>query len=56
MGMLEQLGVKLPLGVVGLYAEPVPKVFSGHRFRPKGAQLIFKKMGILLCSNNSAFP
>ena len=28
--MLEHLGVELPLGVVGLAAEFVPKVCSGH--------------------------
>jgi hypothetical protein len=31
--VLEDLGVKLPLGVVGLGVEPAPKVCSGHRFR-----------------------
>ena len=32
--MLEHLGVELPLGVVGLAAEFVPKVFSGHQLTP----------------------
>lgn len=36
LGVLEHLRVELPLGVVGLCAEPVPKVCSGHRFRPEG--------------------
>jgi hypothetical protein len=31
LGVLEHLGVDLPLGVVGLGTEPVPKVCSGHR-------------------------
>ena len=30
MGMLEHLGVELPLGVVGLGVEFEPKVCSGH--------------------------
>ena len=34
--MLEHLGVKLPLGVVGLGVEPVPEVCSGHRLRLEG--------------------
>ena len=29
LGVLEHLGVKLPLVVVGLGAEPSPKVYSG---------------------------
>jgi len=33
LGLLEHLGVGLPLGVVGMGVEPVPKVFSGHWFR-----------------------
>jgi hypothetical protein len=39
----ELLGVKLPLGVVGLCAEPVPKVFSGHRLRLEGLLQILKQ-------------
>ena len=34
--MLEHLGVELPLGVVGLGAEPVPKVCSAQKLRPEG--------------------
>ena len=36
MGILELLGVRLPLfpSIVGLGAELVPKVSSGHRLRP----------------------
>lgn len=30
LGVLEHLGVELPLGVVGLGVEPAPKVCSGH--------------------------
>jgi hypothetical protein len=30
LGVLEHLGVELPLGVVGLAAEFMPKVSSGH--------------------------
>ena len=36
LGMLEHLGVELPLGVVGLAVEFVPKVCSGHQLRPEG--------------------
>jgi hypothetical protein len=36
LGMLEHLRVKLLLGVVGLGAELVPKVCSGHQLRPEG--------------------
>ena len=36
LGVLEHLGVELPLGVVGLAAEFVPKVCSGHWLRPEG--------------------
>lgn len=32
LGVLEHLGVGLPLGVLGMGAEPVVKVCSGHRF------------------------
>jgi hypothetical protein len=31
LGMLDHLGVELPLGVFGLGVEPAPKVCSGHR-------------------------
>lgn len=33
LGMSEHLGVRLPLGVVGIGVEPAPKVCSGHKFR-----------------------
>jgi hypothetical protein len=33
LGLLELPGVELPLGVVGLAAEFVPKVYAGHRPR-----------------------
>lgn len=36
LGVLEHLGVGLPPGVVGLGAEPVLKVCSGHWFRLEG--------------------
>ena len=35
-GMLEYLGVELPLGVVGLAVEFAPKVCSGHWLRREG--------------------
>jgi len=35
LGVSEHLGVRLPLGVVGVGVEPAPKVCSGHRFRPE---------------------
>ena len=38
LGMLEYPGVELPLGVVGLGMESVPKVCSGHRLRMEGSQ------------------
>jgi hypothetical protein len=38
-GMLECLGVELPLGVVGLAMEFMPKVCSGHQPRLEGALL-----------------
>ena len=34
--MLEHLGAELPLGVVGLAAELIPKVCSTHGSRPEG--------------------
>jgi hypothetical protein len=40
-GILEYLGVQVLLGVVGLSAEIVPKVCSGHWLRPEGVLLIF---------------
>jgi hypothetical protein len=36
LGMLEHLGVKLLLAVVGLAGEFAPKVCSGHQLRPEG--------------------
>jgi hypothetical protein len=36
LGVLEHLGVELPLGVVGLGVEPAPKFFSRHRLRLEG--------------------
>ena len=36
LGVLECLGVELPLGVVGLAVEFVPKVCSEHRPRQEG--------------------
>jgi hypothetical protein len=36
LGVLEHLGVELPLGFVGLAGEFEPKVCSGHEPRPKG--------------------
>ena len=36
LGMIEGLGVELPLGVVGLVVEFMPKVCSGHCLRPEG--------------------
>ena len=35
LGVLEILGVELPLGIVGLAVEFEPKVCSGHRSRPE---------------------
>lgn len=35
-GVLEQLAVGFPLGVMGMGAEPVPKVCTRHRFRLEG--------------------
>ena len=37
--MLEHLGVELPLGVVGLAAESVPKVCSGQWPRLEGTRV-----------------
>lgn len=36
LGKLVHLGVRLPLFVLVLGAEPVPKVCSGHWLRPEG--------------------
>lgn len=36
LGILEQLGVLISLGVVGVGVEPAFEVCSGHRFRPEG--------------------
>ena len=38
LGVLECLGVKIILGVVGLAAEFTPKVCSGYRPRHEGTQ------------------
>jgi hypothetical protein len=38
LGMLERLGVELPLGVVGLAVEFEPKVCSGHWLRSEGTR------------------
>ena len=38
LGLLEHLGVDLPLGVVGLAVEFVPKVCSGHWPRLEGQE------------------
>jgi hypothetical protein len=40
--MLEHLGVDLPLGVVGLAVEFVPKVCSGHWHKPEWIVNYFK--------------
>lgn len=37
LGVLELLGVEIPLGIMGLGVEPVPKVCSGHRLRLEGS-------------------
>ena len=39
LGVLENLGVELPLGVVGLAAEFGPKVCSGLQPRPEGTHI-----------------
>lgn len=39
LGILEHLGVKLPLVVMGLGAEPAPKVCSEHRFIPEDIRI-----------------
>ena len=36
LGVLELLGVDLPVGIVGLAAEFMPKVCSGHQLRSEG--------------------
>ena len=36
LGTLEDMGVELPLGVVGLGTELAPTVCSGHCLRPEG--------------------
>jgi hypothetical protein len=36
LGVLERLGLDLPLDVVGLAAEFAPKFCSGHQPRPEG--------------------
>ena len=36
MGLLESLGVELPLGIVGLGAELEPKICSGQQLRLVG--------------------
>lgn len=36
LGVLEHLGNRLPLVVVGIGAGPVTKVCSEHKFRPEG--------------------
>ena len=38
LGMLELLGVELPLGVVGLAVEFVPKICSGYWPRLEGQE------------------
>ena len=40
LGVLEHLGVELPLSVVRLTVDFVPKVCSGHRPRQEGTPVI----------------
>lgn len=39
LGMLEHLGVELPLDVLEENAEPAPQVCSGCRFKPEGQHI-----------------
>jgi hypothetical protein len=41
LGVLELLGVQVPLGVVGLGAEQVLKVFSGYQLTPEGRSFLY---------------
>jgi hypothetical protein len=43
--VLEHLGVELPLGVVELGVEPVPKFWSGHRLRAEG--VVFRRVFLI---------
>ena len=49
LGVLECLGVELPLGVVGLAVEFVPKVCSGHQPRQTGRNLCHCSAGVPAC-------
>ena len=40
LGMLEHLGVELPLGAMGLAVEFMSKVCSGHRPRPEAKYIL----------------
>ena len=52
LGVLERLGLELPLGVTRLAAEFVPKVCSGHQLRLEGSratgQAVFLGTRVLL--------
>ena len=59
LGMLEHLGVELPLGVVGLGAELEPKVCTGYRLRLEGPVflcLVFVGMTCSFVSGILKFP
>ena len=45
MGVLDRLGVELPLDVVGLAAEFVPMVCSGHQLREKEPAPLLERLG-----------
>ena len=49
LGVLEQLGMELPLGIVGLAVEFVPKVCSGHQPRQTGRNLCHCSAGVPAC-------
>ena len=50
LGVLECLGVELPLGVVGLAEELAPKVCSGHQPRQEGTHATGQVEFLEVCS------
>ena len=49
LGVLEHLGVELPLGVVGLGAKLMPKVCSGYQLRQIRRNLCHRSGGVPVC-------
>ena len=53
LGISEHVGVRLPLGVVGVDAETIPQVWCSCRFKPEGTHDHWPERcsRVLLCQN-----